>query len=166
MLIHRMTLFIYIYFYIFTSLFPYAYVVLWERWPRSNPSLLSHLALPVVCCQPQQKSGRKQPETSTSLPLQGMLCFCEGETRKTGFKGWWPGTNSKTLKSVKDNLKENKTLNCCFHQRASLFAVAMIWLVSPVSVWRCCLPWWDTCFLVLDSKHRLSTLYAPLNDCA
>lgn len=44
-----------------------------------KPFLPSYLALPVMCCQPQQKSGRKQPETNTSLPLQGMLCLLKGE---------------------------------------------------------------------------------------
>lgn len=77
--------------------------------PDRTPSPPSHLALPVVCCQPQQKSGRKQPETDTSLPLQGMLCFLKEGWGKTGFEGRWPGTNSKTLKCVKDNSRENKT---------------------------------------------------------
>lgn len=143
-----------------------ACVVLWDRWPRLNPSPLSHLALPVVCCQPQQKSGRKQPEISTSLALQGMLCFFEGGTRKTGFsRADDQGQTQKVYKVSKAIQKKTKHGDL-FSSEGIFFAVAMIWRVSPVSVWRCCLPWWDTCFLVLDSRHRLyTTLYAPLNGC-
>lgn len=78
--------------------------------PDRTPSPASHLALLVMCCQPQQKSGRKQPETNTSLPLQGMLCFLkEGQGRQASRAEPDRQTKKKNLKCVKDNPKENKT---------------------------------------------------------
>lgn len=63
----------------------------------------------VMCCQPQQKSDRKQPETNGSLPLQGMLCFLFRETKKKmGFKGGCPQINSKNL-NICQVCQENKT---------------------------------------------------------
>ena len=60
------------------------------------------------------------------------------EVGKTGFKGWrWGGHTQKTLKCVKDNPKENKTLWPVVSFRGHLFVLVMIQLVSPVGVWRC-----------------------------
>lgn len=55
-----------------------------DQIPLPSPS---RVALPVVSRQPQQKSGRAQPETKASLPLQGMLCFLRAGMEKLGFDG-------------------------------------------------------------------------------
>jgi len=85
------------------------------KWPPTPPS---HLALHVMCCQPQQKSGCKQPETNTSLPLQGMLCFSkEGQRRQA----WGLVTIDKLQKLLnvsKKNSKENEIGQpVVYHQR-------------------------------------------------
>lgn len=54
-----------------------------EKGDLNRTPIPSHLALPVVCRQPQQKSGRKQPETNTSLTLTGNAPFYRGEKKES-----------------------------------------------------------------------------------
>lgn len=82
------------------------------------PSPPSHLALPVVCRQPQQKSGRKQPETNTSLPLQGMLCFLKEGKGKPGFKGTQKHSNVSEIIQ-----KKRKQSDLLFSQKESFLYI-------------------------------------------
>lgn len=66
-----------------------------------------------------------------------MLCFFFFWRREDRLQGLTLGTHSKTLKCVKDNPKENKTLWPVVSFRGHLFVLVMIQLVSPVGVWRC-----------------------------
>lgn len=113
--------------------------------PDRPPNSPFHLALLVMCCQPQQKSGGKQPETNTSLPLQGMLCFLKKGQRRHAAGAHGQRQTPKTKICQKESKRKQNKGVCHFHQRR-LFLVKLIQLVSLFNVRRCCLLMWDTCF--------------------
>lgn len=112
-----------------------------------------------MCCQPQQKSGRKQPETNTSLPLQGMLWFLKAGRGRQASRAEHRRRTQRSLKCVKDNPKGNKTPKPVVFIRGHLFVPAVIWLVSAVSVWRCCLPWWGGAHALPCGWQQTQTVY-------
>lgn len=90
----------------------------------------SHLALLVVCRQPQQKSGRKQPETQTqTLSLMGMLWFRDRGREERG--------NSSCLVSIGwcCFLQDGKTsmVDCGVKHRLCAMEINLSLLVFPMS---------------------------------
>lgn len=135
----------------------HSFVFFFSKFPASNVLFMpssekgdldripppSHLALPVVCRQPQQKSGRKQPETNTSLMLTGNAPFYGGG-KKGSLLSWGYKNIKRPLLAIFLKWKKKKQL---FSKEESVFNH-----IDLMCLLLLCFPQWAISFRVVDSR--------------